>query len=233
MRILARWSLVGFWLCMVGCTVKISPPLSSSLGMSAFDAMRVIQPRDVAIALYIDPKIREIQGAQKIKSGEFSFPVGAAFSVKLVKALAYHFDTIVLIDQPAYSGDVPIHGLMRVTLQDVDLNMSVKSGFATVQSESYTRLVVRAELQDYAENRPVWVGTTQAQESSIHQEMSQLTYQEAGRGFASGIDVAIDKAVGDLVGQIQKSSNLKASLDRWEGKPGAPGAAPTAVKAAQ
>lgn len=197
--------------------------------MSAFDAMRVIQPRNVAVALYIDPKIREIQGSQKIKSGEFSFPVGAAFSVKLVKALAYQFRTIVLIDQPAYSGEIPVHGLMRVTLQDVDINLSVKSGFATVQSESYTRLVVRAELQDFAENRPVWVGTTQAQESNTHAEMSQITYQEAGRGFAAGIDVAIDKAVGDLMSQMQKSTNLRTYLDRWETRSGAPGAPPTKV----
>lgn len=201
------------------CTVNVKPPLSPSLGMSAFDAMKVIDQREVAIALYIDPKIKDLEIEQKIKQGKFRFPIGSAFSVKLVKALAYHFDTVVLTDQPAYSGTVPVDGLMRVTLQDVDVNMGVKPGFATVKSESYTRLSVRAELQDLVEQKTVWVGTTQAQQSGTHQELGQMTYQEAGRGFGEGIDRAIDEAVGDLLGQMARSANLAKYLELWESRP--------------
>jgi hypothetical protein len=63
-----------------------------------------------------------------------------------------------------------------------------------------------------------WVGTTQAQTTGKHEEMAQMTYQEAGRGFAAGIDMAIDKVVGNLIHQMEKSQSLSSHLKTWEQK---------------
>lgn len=106
--------------------------------------------------------------------------------------------------------------LMRVDLQDVDVNMGVKSGFSTVSTEGYTRLSIRAEIRDIKENKTVWVGTTQAKETGRHEEMGQMTYQEAGRGFATSIDKAIDIAIGSLINQMSKSRNLNLYIAKWE-----------------
>jgi len=209
---------VGLSFFLSGCTVKVTPSLSSSLGMDAFENMREINVRDVSLALYIDPKIKNLQAEQKIRTGEFTLPIGPAFSAKLIKALAYQFRTIVLVDQPSYQGAQPIDALMRVTLQDVDVTMDVKTGFAVITSESYTRIAVRAEIQDFQEKKSVWVGTTQTKETGQHQEMGQMSYQEVGRGFASGVDVAIDKAVGDLMNQMAKSPNLAKYFEIWEAR---------------
>ena len=108
-----------------------------------------------------------------------------------------------------------IDGLMRVGFQDVDVNMGVKSGFSTVSTESYTRLSIRAEILDLNEKKTVWVGTTQANDPGAHEEMGQMTYQEAGRGFAASIDKAIDKAIGSLINQMGKSQNLNHYIDKW------------------
>ncbi len=201
---------------MAGCTVKVHPILNSSLGIDAFENMEKIDPQDVSIALYIDPKLRNLKVNQNLKKGEYSFEIGNAFSAKLIKAISYKFKTIVLIDTPNYTGGDPLDGLMRVGLQDVDVNMGVKSGFSTVSTESYTRLSIRAEICDIKENKTVWVGTTQAKEIGAHEEMWQMTYQEAGRGFAASIDKAIDIAIGSLIHQMSKSQNLNLYIDKWE-----------------
>ncbi len=203
-------------LSAAGCAVKVHPALNSSLGIDAFENMNKIDPQDVSIALYIDPKLRDLKVSQKLKMGEYTFQVGDAFSVKLIKAIAYKFRTIILINTPNYRGDVPIDALMRVGFQDVDVTLRVKSGFSTVSTEGYTRLSIRAELRDIKENKIVWVGTTQAKATGAHEEMGQMTYQEAGRGFAAAIDKAIDKAIGSLINQMTKSSNLNRYIDKWE-----------------
>lgn len=205
-------------LCLgeAGCAVKISPPLDSALGMDAFERMRTIDQRDVSLALFLDPKIKDLKVETEIKIGNFSFELGKAFSAKLVKALAYNFKTIHLVSLPTYTGPGTVDAIMRVSLQDVDVNMDVKAGFATVSTQAYSRLSIRAEILDAKENKTVWVGTTQAKEEGSHEEMGQMGYQEAGRGFATTLSSVIDKAIGDLIGQMSKSSSLHSHLDKWE-----------------
>ena len=83
-----------------GCQIKIEPVLNSSLGMSAFENMKKVQRHDASIALYLDPKIKKLMIEREIRAGNFSFPVGNALSVKLIKALTYTFNTVYLIDKP-------------------------------------------------------------------------------------------------------------------------------------
>ncbi|MFQ5483416.1 MAG: hypothetical protein ACE5ER_11745, partial [Nitrospinaceae bacterium] len=186
------------------------------LGISAFENMKRVQLHDASVALFLDDKVRNLNVEREIRAGKYNFEVGKALSVKIIKALTYTFKTVQLIDKPTYRGPEKIDALMRVNLQDVDLNLEVKSGFVSVSSESYSRFAIRAEIKDLESNETVWVGTTQAQTSGKHEEMSQMTYQEAGRGFAAGIDNAIDKVVGDLIHQMRKSTNLSANLKKWE-----------------
>ena len=208
--------LILFLTFFTGCQIKVEPVLSSSLGMSAFENMKKVQLQDASIALYLDPKLKKLEVEREIRAGDFSFPVGGALSVKLIKALTYTFKTVYLIDKPAYSGSDKVDAIMSVTLQDVDVNLEVNTGFASVSTKSYTRFAIRAEIKDTVNNDTVWVGTTQAQTSGKHEEMAQMTYQEAGRGFAAGMDTAIDKVVGELINQMSKSQNLASSLKKWE-----------------
>lgn len=203
---------------IIGCAVKVTPVLNSSLSMDAFVKMGKVDFHNVKLALYLDPKIKELKVDQDIKMGKFSFDLGNAFSVKLIKALAYNFKTIYFIEKPDYIGNDSIDALMYVNLQDVDVNLSTKSGFSTVYAEAYVRLSIRAEIKDVDEKKTVWVGTTQAKETASHQEMGTMYYQEAGRGYAMAIDSAIDKAIGDLISDMSKSQNLSAYIDKWEQK---------------
>jgi hypothetical protein len=201
---------------LLGCAVKVAPPLSSSLGMDAFEQMKKIEIRDASLALYIDPKIKDLKADQNIRMGEFTFYIGNAFSVKLIKALAYNFRTIYILDQLDYAALKDIDAVMIVGLQDVDVNLGVSPGFAKVASTAETRLAIRAEIKDVEEQKTVWVGTTQAKESGKHEELGQMTYQEAGRGFAISIDSVVDKAIGDIIQQMSKSQNLQKYFIKWQ-----------------
>lgn len=208
--------IIPMALSISGCSVKVDPVLNSSLGIGAFENMGSVDVRDVSLALYIDPDLRKLTASQSLKQGDYSFDIGSAVSVKLIKGLAYKFRKISLVDSPNYELGDDIDALMRVELQDVDVNMGVKTGFSTVSTDSYTRLSIRAEIRDIKDRKIVWVGTTQAKETGSHQEMNAMTYQEAGRGFAVAIDKAIDKAIGDLVKQMSKSQNLNKYIMKWE-----------------
>jgi len=216
--LLVAFVMVLATLGTMGCAVSVKPVLNSSLSMDAFEKMGKVDFHDVKLALYLDPKIKELRVDQDIKMGKFSFDVGKAFSAKLIKALAYNFRTIYFIEKPDYTGTDSIDALMYVNLQDVDVNLSTKSGFSTVYAEAYVRLSIRAEIKDVDEKKTVWVGTTQAKETASHQEMGQMYYQEAGRGYAMAIDSAIDKAIGDLISNMSKSQNLSVYIDKWEQK---------------
>ena len=159
---------------ITGCAVNVTPVLNSSLSMDAFEKMGKIDVQDVKLALYIDPKIKELKLEQNVQSGKFSFNIGRAFSAKLIKALAYNFKTIHFIESPNYTGTDTIDAVMYVNLEDVDLNLSLKSGLTTVSAETYTRLSIRAEIKDFEEKKTIWVGTTQAKESAIHQELGPM-----------------------------------------------------------
>ena len=203
---------------IMGCAVSVKPVLNSSLSMDAFEKMGKIDSRDVKLALYLEPKIKELKVDQEIKMGKYSFDIGKAFSAKLIKALAYNFRTIYFTEKPDYTGTDPIDATMYVNLQDIDVNLSTKTGFSTVSAEAYVRLSIRAEIKDIEEKKTIWVGTTQAKESASHEEMGQMYYQEAGRGYAMAIDSAIDRAIGDLINDMSKSQNLRSYIDKWEQK---------------
>lgn len=208
--------LILFLTFFTGCQIKVEPVLSSSLGISAFVNMKKVQLHDASVALYLDPEIRKLIIERKIRAGNFTFQVGEALSVKLIKALTYTFKAVYLIDKPAYTGPDKVDAIMSVSLQDIDVNLEVNSGFASVSTKSYTRFAIRAEMKDTVSKDTVWVGTTQSQTSGKHEEMAQMTYQEAGRGFAVGMDTAIDKVVGELIHQMGKSQNLVKYLKKWE-----------------
>ena len=219
MMILKTTLFTVLFFILSGCQqIKVEPVLSSSLGITAFQNMEKIQLHDVSLALYLDDKIKNLIVEKEIRAGKYKFEVGNALSVKLIKALTYTFKTVHLVKKPSYAGPEKIDAMMLVTLQDVDMNLDVKIGFVSVETESYSRLAIRAEIKDMESKDTVWVGTTQAQTTGKHEEMMKMTYQEAGRGFARGIDMAIDKVVGNLVRQMEKSQSLSSHLKIWEQK---------------
>lgn len=201
---------------LTGCSkIQVSPRLDSSLSYEAFSRMKCLKVKDASIALYLDPNLVNAKCTQSIKMGNFSFDLGKAIAVKFIKGMSYQFKTIYLVDKPAIPKHLNAQALMRVSLQDIDTKMDVHTGFSSVSAESYTRLAIRAEIKDLSEKRIVWVGTTQVSQSRNVNEM-MLTYSEAGRGFAAGFNDAVDKAVGDLLYQMNKSQNLKKYFIKWE-----------------
>ncbi len=200
-----------------GCTkVQVKPELGTSLSYEAFSSMQVIKMREVSLGLYLSPKLLEATASQSIKMGQFDFAIGKALAVKLTKAMAYQFQEVHILNDAASKDG--IQAMMRVELQDIDSKMNVKPGWSTVSAESYTRLAIRAELLDVATGKVMWVGTSQVnQTGGVNEQI--LTYQEAGRGFAAGFDAAIDKAIGDILSQMNKSQNLREYFKALEAAP--------------
>lgn len=203
---------------LAACSVDVTPPLGTSLGYSAFSKMRVIEPRDVQLSLYIDENLKTAKIEQEINQASFTFLIGESFAAKLIKGAAYNFKRIEINNKPVPTGNDHFDAEMRVTLQDIDAQLDIKPGWSTVTTEGYTRLAVRAEIRDVASGRVVWVGTSQVSQEDFTSEFAQMTAQEAGRGFAIAIDKAVDQAIGDLLGQINKSQSLQSSFERWENR---------------
>ncbi len=189
-----------------GCTTvyKIESALSTSPGIEVFESMKKIKTRNVDLALHIDKKIRELEVSATSASDpnsyivfEHSFPMGSAFSAKFIKTLSYNFRTIHLIENSQYKGQDSVDAVMTITLQDVDVNLP-----------HYIRLSIRAEIRDFEENKPIWIGTT-----------GHATQSDASRSIPeAAIDKGIDKAIGDLIRQMTKSQNLQKYLNKWEAK---------------
>ena len=80
---------------VIGCSaVNVAPVLNSSLSMAAFEKMKKIEPHNVKLALYIEPKMKELQLNQNLSLGRYTFDIGNAFSAKLIKALSYNFKNL-------------------------------------------------------------------------------------------------------------------------------------------
>jgi hypothetical protein len=203
---------------LVGCSkVKVSPSLSSSLSYNAYKNMEVIDVRDASVGVIFDKDLMNAESKQTLKMGEFSFQIGESFAVKFIKALSHQFRRVVLLknSQDMHNDNI-LDAIMRVKLQDIDSSMQVNQGFMKVSTEAYARINVRAELRDVGEEKIIWVGISQVNHTGKWEEMERMPYQEAGRGFADSFDKAIDKAIGDLLNQMQKSQNLKKYFDKWE-----------------
>lgn len=217
MRNLLRLLILPSIFIIISCAqVQVNPELGTSLGYEAFSNMKIIKIRNISLGLYLTPKLLDAKASQTIKMGQFDFAIGKALAVKLTKAMAYQFQEVHLLDNAASKDG--IQAIMRVELQDIDSKMDLKTGWSTVSAESYTRLVIRSELQDVATGRVMWVGTSQVNQSGGLNEQI-LTYQEAGRGFAAGFDGAIDKAIGDLLNQMNRSQNLREYFHTVETTP--------------
>jgi hypothetical protein len=105
--------------------------------------MGEIRRRNVFIALYIPPEFRNLTLEQQLRNGNFRFPIGEAFATKLVKALSYNFDRIRIMKTSDDLGSQRPDAVMRIELQDADLNVAATPGFATVDASSYLRHVLR------------------------------------------------------------------------------------------
>ena len=209
---------------IMGCTVNLNlkPVLSSSLSMDAFEKMGKIDLHDVKMALYIDPKLKELKVDQNIKvtytTGHFSLLIGKAFSVKLIKALSYYFRTIYFIESPDYAGTDTIDAIMYINMEDIDVNLGLKLGITQLSTETHTRFSIRAEIKDADEKKTVCVVTSQEEETINNQGQGPMYFQEAERQFAIALDNAIDKAIVNLINQMNKSQDLRSYIDKWEQK---------------
>lgn len=209
---------------IMGCTVNLNlkPVLSSSLSMDAFEKMGKIDLHDVKMALYIDPKLKEFKVDQNIKvtytRGHFSLLIGEAFSVKLIKALLYYFRTIYFIESPDYAGTDTIDAIMYINMEDIDVNLGFKIGITQVSTETHTRFSIRAEIKDVDEKKTVCVVSSQEEETINNQGQGPMYFQEAERQFAIALDNAIDKAIVNLINQMNKSQDLRSYINKWEQK---------------
>jgi len=202
-------------LLLVGCTSVQAPSLSTSLGLPAFENMGELYQRNASIAVYIEPKARDLMLQGEYKYTKFEFRAGQAFTVKLLKALSYQFNRVVILKNLQSKPEPPVDAVMTVTLQDADMSFKINPGFAIITTSSFARLAMRAELRD-GQGTVVWVGTARSEGQGEGQARGQLTEQEAARQIALGVESAIDTTVADLIKQITQSPNMRRYLQEWE-----------------
>lgn len=189
--------------------------LSTSLGLTAFENMGDINQRNVHVAVLVDQKLRDLNLTGEYKFTKFEFPAGEAFTVKLLKALSYNFKRITLLKSRAVALDPPPDAVLEVSLQDAHLTFEINPKWATVDTQSFARLVVRAELKE-ATGRVVWVGVARAQAEGGGQSRGVLLETDAARQIALGVERAIDSTIADLVKQMVQSPGMQQSLREWE-----------------
>jgi hypothetical protein len=176
--------------------------------------MGELYQRNASIAVYIEPKARDLILRGEYKYTKFEFRAGQAFTVKLLKALSYQFNRVVILKNLQSKPESPVDAVMTVALQDADMSFEIKPGFATVTTSSIVRLVVRAELQD-GQGTVAWVGTARS-EGQGEGQSRMLTEEEAARQIALGVESAIDTTVADLIKQMTQSPNMRRYLQEWE-----------------
>lgn len=201
-------------LLVVGCTSVQVPPLSTSLGLPALENMGELYQRNASIAVYIEPKARDLMLRGEYKYTTFEFRAGQAFTVKLLKALSYQFNRVVILKSLQSKPEPPVDAVMTVTLQDADMSFKINPGFAIITTSSFARLAMRAELRD-EQGTVVWVGTARSEGQGEGQARGQLTEEEAARQIALGVESAIDTTVADLIKQITQSPNMQRYLQEW------------------
>lgn len=219
-RRLAHWSgiLAALPLLMlVGCasvTVQ-TPQLSTSLGLPAIENMGELYQRNASIAVYIEPKVRDLILRGEHKSTKFEFRAGQALAAKLFKALSYQFNRVVILKSLQSKSDPPPDAVMTVGLQDADISFNIKPGWDTITTSSFVRLAVRSELRDQ-EGTVIWVGTARSEGQGEVQARGILLEEEAARQIGVGVEAAIDNTVADLIRQMTQSPNMRRHLKEWE-----------------
>jgi hypothetical protein len=171
--------------------------------------------RNASIAVYVEPKARDLILRGEYKYTKFEFRAGQAFTVKLLKALLYQFDRVVILKNLQSKPESPVDAVMTVALQDADMSFEIKPGFAIINASSFARLAMRAELRD-GQGTAVWVGTARSEGQGEGQPRGQLTEEEAARQIALGVESAIDTTVADLIKQMTQSPNMRRYLQEWE-----------------
>jgi len=206
--------LVGL-MVVTGCGSTQVAQLSTSLGLTAFENMGDLNQRDVHVALFVDQKLRDLNLTGEYKFTKFEFPAGEAFTVKLVKALSYNFRRITLLKARSTPLDPAPDATLEVEVQDAHLSFEINPKWATVDTQSFARLVVRAELKQ-RDGRVVWVGVARAQGEGGGQSRGVLLETDAARQIALGVERAIDSTIADLVKQIVQSPGMQQALSEWE-----------------
>lgn len=207
-------SLIGLTI-LAGCASTQVAQMSTSLGLAAFENMGDLNQRDVHIALFVDERLRNLNLTGEYKFTKFEFPAGEAFTVKLIKALSYNFKRITLLKSRSARIEPVPDAFLDVEVQDAHLTFDITAKWATVDTESFARLVVRAELKE-SDGRVAWVGVARAQGKGGGQARGALMETDAARQIALGVERAIDSTVADLIKQMVESPGMKQSLKEWE-----------------
>ena len=202
-------------LALTACGSTQVAQLSTSLGIAAFENMGDINQRDVHVALFVDQKLRELNLTGEYKFTKFEFPAGEAFTVKLIKALSYNFRRITLLKSRSASVEPALDAILEVGVQDAHLSFEINPKWATVDTQSFARLVVRAELKE-GNRRVIWVGVARAQGEGGGQARGVLQETDAARQIALGVERAIDSTVADLMKQMVQSPGMQQAIREWE-----------------
>ena len=200
---------------LAGCGSTQVAQLSTSLGLAAFENMGDINQRDVHVAVFVEERLRNLNLTGEYRFTKFEFPAGDAFTVKLLKALSYNFRRITFLKSRDARIDRPPDAILEVAVQDAHLSFEINPKWATVDTQSFARLVVRAELKE-GDGRVVWVGVARAQAEGGGQARGILLETDAARQIALGVERAIDSTVADLIKQMVQSPGMQESLNAWE-----------------
>lgn len=207
--------LCGFLFIFSGCAkhVTIRPPVNTSLGYTVFQALGEIHRSPLHIGLHLEPKLRTETIRVSRELGTAEIAIGEILSAKLIQALSYKFARITLTDDPksappllliiALEGEAPAVG--------VDIHSYPHlSGASTFEVVAKVDARLRATLSD--NGRAVWVGHARV----VEEMQSGGAAYGAAEGSTQAAELTSrmsDRLVADLMLQMQRSTELKKTLE--------------------
>jgi|GEM_PF-1878029 len=190
---------------------KAEITLSSSLSLDCLKKMGLMKQHNVNLGVCVDERMRDL--IIEIKHGVvyFRFFVGDAFTVKLIKALSYHFDGLQFLDENSFPPDAQLDAILYVELLDAGMSVKKQVTRASVYSEGH--LSIKGTIRD-KKNSIIWVGTVKTEGKGIKWYASGNNL--LGDEQLKGIEQAIDLAIANLINQMFLSNNMKNEIIQWE-----------------
>lgn len=211
----------GLWilflgLFITGCATVSEVNLNNSLGIDVFRNMGFIKQHNVNLGICIDDKIKNLTLEKKASEVSYKFNVGDVLTVKLIKALAYNFNGLQLLEKNAFPENSDLDAILFVELQDIDMGSKVNPGWFSVTATSEGRISIKGTIKD-REGKIIWVGT--AKEEGVGKKAFQGgMYGATGEEQALGMNKAIELVTASLIKQMFLSDSLRKSVLEWESK---------------
>lgn len=203
---------------LAGCgTVNVQPPLSSSLGWEALQAVGDFRRAPVHVGILVDPGVRDLvfEVTQSGGAGQavYTIRAGQAIAAKIVKLALHQFEGVSLVER---RDDAPPL-LLQVTLQQeqpaYSLDVQTRGNIYEVTTRVDVRL--RASLAD--RGALIWVGTARVTDElrtgGVKGSGLGNAVVDISRAISETTDIVTDRLVAELMRQARRSEGLRKYLE--------------------